>query len=165
MLGALPFFHVFGMSTAHELCHLHGLGQCPGAQTPAPAASGGDHPKFKTHLCAPGAHHVHRHPGAPGHRKQADLTSIKGCFSGSAPLPLEVIKEFQKNRGHHRGGLRPDRIHPGHPHQPLPGQQAQGRQHRGAHRRYGLPDFGLERRHHRICPWAKPGNCSSKGPR
>jgi long-chain acyl-CoA synthetase len=31
--------------------------------------------------------------------EKADLTSIKGCFSGSAPLPLEVIAEFEKKTG------------------------------------------------------------------
>ncbi len=30
---------------------------------------------------------------------QADLTSIKGCFSGSAPLPVEVIKDFESKTG------------------------------------------------------------------
>jgi long-chain acyl-CoA synthetase len=31
--------------------------------------------------------------------ERTDLTSIKGCFSGSAPLPLEVISEFEKKTG------------------------------------------------------------------
>jgi len=31
--------------------------------------------------------------------KNTDLTSIKGCFSGSAPLPVEVIKEFERITG------------------------------------------------------------------
>ncbi len=30
---------------------------------------------------------------------KVDLTSIKGCFSGSAPLPVEVLKEFEKKTG------------------------------------------------------------------
>jgi long-chain acyl-CoA synthetase len=30
---------------------------------------------------------------------QFDLTSIKGCFSGAAPLPVEVIKEFESKTG------------------------------------------------------------------
>ncbi|MCG8472794.1 MAG: long-chain fatty acid--CoA ligase [Desulfobacterales bacterium] len=34
----------------------------------------------------------------PGLAK-ADLTSIKGCFSGSAPLPVEVTREFEKRSG------------------------------------------------------------------
>jgi len=35
------------------------------------------------------------HPGI----NKVDLTSIKGCFSGSAPLPVEVIKDFEKMTG------------------------------------------------------------------
>jgi long-chain acyl-CoA synthetase len=30
---------------------------------------------------------------------QVDLTCIKGCFSGSAPLPVEVIRDFEKKTG------------------------------------------------------------------
>ena len=30
---------------------------------------------------------------------QTDLTCIKGCFSGSAPLPLEVIRDFEDKTG------------------------------------------------------------------
>jgi long-chain acyl-CoA synthetase len=30
---------------------------------------------------------------------KTDLTSIKGCFSGSAPLPVEITKEFEKRSG------------------------------------------------------------------
>jgi len=35
------------------------------------------------------------HPGL----EKIDLTCIKGCFSGSAPLPLEVIREFEQITG------------------------------------------------------------------
>ncbi|MEA3230519.1 MAG: AMP-binding protein, partial [Thermodesulfobacteriota bacterium] len=39
--------------------------------------------------------------GMLGHPKikDTDMTSIKGCFSGSAPLPVEVIKEFEEKTG------------------------------------------------------------------
>ncbi|MCP3899915.1 MAG: long-chain fatty acid--CoA ligase, partial [Desulfobacteraceae bacterium] len=39
--------------------------------------------------------------GILNHEKLAttDLTSIKACFSGSAPLPVEVIKEFEEKTG------------------------------------------------------------------
>ena len=30
---------------------------------------------------------------------KVDMTSIAGCFSGSAPLPVEVIKEFESRTG------------------------------------------------------------------
>jgi long-chain acyl-CoA synthetase len=35
------------------------------------------------------------HPGFD----KADLSSIKGCFSGSAPLPVEVIRDFEAKTG------------------------------------------------------------------
>jgi long-chain acyl-CoA synthetase len=38
---------------------------------------------------------VLNHPKA----SQYNLTSIKGCFSGAAPLPIEVIKEFESKTG------------------------------------------------------------------
>jgi long-chain acyl-CoA synthetase len=38
---------------------------------------------------------VLNHPKA----SQYNLTSIKGCFSGAAPLPVEVIKEFESKTG------------------------------------------------------------------
>jgi len=31
--------------------------------------------------------------------KDTDMTSIKGCFSGSAPLPVEVIRDFEQKTG------------------------------------------------------------------
>ncbi len=31
--------------------------------------------------------------------EKADMTCLKGCFSGSAPLPLEVIREFESKTG------------------------------------------------------------------
>jgi long-chain acyl-CoA synthetase len=39
--------------------------------------------------------------GMLGHPKidQTDLTCIKGCFSGSAPLPIEVIRDFEAKTG------------------------------------------------------------------
>ena len=39
--------------------------------------------------------------GILGHEKlgQTDITCIKGCFSGSAPLPVEVIKSFEEKTG------------------------------------------------------------------
>ncbi len=35
MLGALPFFHVFGLSTGNEPFHIHGMGQYPRSQASA----------------------------------------------------------------------------------------------------------------------------------
>jgi long-chain acyl-CoA synthetase len=97
MLGALPFFHVFGLSTAMNLAMFKGWGNIlvPKPQPPQllEAIS-----KFKPTF-APLVPTMYigmlEHPEI----EKADLTSIKGCFSGSAPLPLEVIAEFEKKTG------------------------------------------------------------------
>ena len=97
MLGALPFFHVFGLSTAMNLAIYKGWGHIlvPKPQPPQllEAIS-----KFKPTF-APLVPTMYigmlEHPDI----EKTDLTSIKGCFSGSAPLPIEVISEFEKKTG------------------------------------------------------------------
>ncbi|MFO7714913.1 long-chain-fatty-acid--CoA ligase [Desulfosarcina sp.] len=97
MLGALPFFHVFGLSTAMNLAIFKGWGNIlvPKPQPPQllEAIS-----KFKPTF-APLVPTMYigmlEHPDI----SKTDLTSIKGCFSGSAPLPLDVISEFEKKTG------------------------------------------------------------------
>jgi long-chain acyl-CoA synthetase len=97
MLGALPFFHVFGLTTAMNW-----------PSTWAGATSWFPNPsrpqlleaidKFKPTF-APLVPTMYigilHHPDID----KTDLTSIKGCFSGSAPLPVEVIKEFEERTG------------------------------------------------------------------
>ena len=97
MLGALPFFHVFGLTTAMNLAIYFSWGNIliPKPQPPQllEAIS-----KFKPTF-APLVPTMYigilQHPAID----KTDLTSIKGCFSGSAPLPVEVIKEFEKRTG------------------------------------------------------------------
>ena len=97
MLGALPFFHVFGLSTAMNLAIYKGWGNIlvpkPQPQQLLEAIS-----KFKPTF-APLVPTMYigmlEHPEIG----KTDLTSIKGCFSGSAPLPLEVINAFEKKTG------------------------------------------------------------------
>lgn len=97
MLGALPFFHVFGLSTSMNLAIYLGWGNVlvPKPQPPQllEAIS-----KFKPTF-APLVPTMYigmlQHPDI----ETVDLTSIKGCFSGSAPLPVEVIEEFERRTG------------------------------------------------------------------
>ena len=94
MLGALPFFHVFGMSVsmnlAIRLAWANVLVPKPQAEPLLEAIS-----KFKVTF-APLVPTMYigilEHPDL----EHTDLTSIKGCFSGSAPLPLDVINKFEK---------------------------------------------------------------------
>ncbi len=94
MLGALPFFHVFGLTTSMNLAIYNGWGNIL-VPKPHPAAL----------IKAISAHHATFVPLVPtmyigmlNHQdfKKANLSSVDGCFSGSAPLPVEVINEFEE---------------------------------------------------------------------
>jgi long-chain acyl-CoA synthetase len=97
MLGALPIFHVFGMSVsmnfAVRMAWANVLVPKPQPEPLLEAIS-----KFKVTF-APMVPTMYigilDHPDLA----HTDLTSIKGCFSGSAPLPLEVINSFQEKTG------------------------------------------------------------------
>lgn len=97
MLGALPFFHVFGMSVSMNLAVYLGWGNIL-VPKPQPEPLLETIAKFKPTF-APLVPTMYigmlNHPSIKG----TDLTSIKGCFSGSAPLPLEVINQFEKATG------------------------------------------------------------------
>lgn len=97
MLGALPFFHVFGLSTSMNFAIYMGWGNVlvPKPQ-PEPLLEAIE--KFRptfTPLVPTMFIGMLNEPKI----QSADLTSIKGCFSGSAPLPVEVIKAFEDKTG------------------------------------------------------------------
>ena len=97
MLGALPFFHVFGLTTAMNLAIYFGWGIILVPKPQAPQlleAISKYHPTFVP-LVPTMFVSILQHPDI----EQVDLTSIKGCFSGSAPLPVEIIKEFEARTG------------------------------------------------------------------
>ncbi len=94
ILAALPFFHVYGMTTVMNLGIRMGFKMII-------------MPKFepKDILKAIEKHKATLYPGAPtmyigllNHPeiKNHDLSSIKACISGSAPLPVEVQNQFEK---------------------------------------------------------------------
>jgi long-chain acyl-CoA synthetase len=97
MLGALPFFHVFGMSVSMNLAVRMGWANVL-VPKPQPEPLLEAISKFKVTF-APLVPTMYigmlDHPDMA----HADLTSVKGCFSGSAPLPLEVINKFQEKTG------------------------------------------------------------------
>jgi long-chain acyl-CoA synthetase len=97
MLGALPFFHVFGLSTVMNYAIYMGWANVL-VPKPQPEQLLEAIGKFKPTF-APLVPTMYI--GMLGHPKikDTDMTSIKGCFSGSAPLPVEVIRDFEQKTG------------------------------------------------------------------
>lgn len=97
MLGALPFFHVFGLTTSMNLAIYLGVGNVL-VPKPQPAQLLQAIQKYKVTF-APMVPTMFigilQHPNID----KINLTSIQGCFSGSAPLPVEVIREFESRTG------------------------------------------------------------------
>ena len=97
MLVALPIFHVFGMSVAMNLSVAMGWAQIlvPKPQ-PEPLLETIRHFKPSFAPLVPTMYiGMLSHPDL----KKTDMGCIKGAFSGSAPLPVEVISEFEKLTG------------------------------------------------------------------
>lgn len=97
MLGALPFFHIFGISTSMNFGIYRAWGNVL-VPKPQPDPLIETFQKFKptfTPMVPTMYIGLIHHPKI----EKTDLSCIKGCFSGSAPLPLEVIKEFEAKTG------------------------------------------------------------------
>ena len=97
MLGALPFFHVFGLTTAMNFAIYMGWEDIL-VPKPQPEPLLETIGKFKPTF-APMVPTMYI--GILNHPKidSTPMTSIKGCFSGSAPLPVEVIRDFENRTG------------------------------------------------------------------
>ncbi|ETR72508.1 MAG: Long-chain-fatty-acid--CoA ligase [Candidatus Magnetoglobus multicellularis str. Araruama] len=97
VLGALPFFHVFGLTTVMNFSICKGW---TNILIPKPQADQlldtihNYRPTF-TPLVPTMFINMLNHPDI----KKTDMTSIKACFSGSAPLAVDIIHEFEKMTG------------------------------------------------------------------
>ncbi|MBN1495464.1 MAG: long-chain fatty acid--CoA ligase [Spirochaetes bacterium] len=96
-LGVLPFFHSFGLTCIMNFCVW-----MAGADVLIPR------PDPTAVLEAIHKHKITFYPAVPtiyvgllSHPKlhKYDVSSIIGCFSGAAPLPVEVIKSFEEKTG------------------------------------------------------------------
>lgn len=97
MLGALPYFHVFGMSCSMNFSVYMGWTQIlvPKPQS-EPLLEAIRHFKPSFAPLVPTMYiGMLSHPDL----KKTDMSCIKGAFSGSAPLPVEVIHDFEKVTG------------------------------------------------------------------
>jgi long-chain acyl-CoA synthetase len=96
-LGALPYFHVFGLSVTMNFSIYMGWSQVliPRPQPePLLEAIRNFRPTFAP-LVPTMYIGMLNHPDL----KKTDMSCIKGAFSGSAPLPVEVIHNFEKATG------------------------------------------------------------------
>lgn len=96
-MGALPFFHVFGMTSAMNLPLWWGSSIVL-IPRPEPKALLDAVKNYGVNFFS-GVPTMYigiiNYPGLANY----DLSPIKGCFSGSAPLPVEVIKKFEDLTG------------------------------------------------------------------
>jgi long-chain acyl-CoA synthetase len=97
VVGCLPFFHSFGLTGVLNFGIIHGF--CT-ALVPIPEARGvleAIHEYKATFL--PGLPSLYQGIMQDPALGKYDLTSLQGCFSGGAPLPLETIRAFERLTG------------------------------------------------------------------
>ncbi len=97
MLGALPYFHVFGLSVSMNFAIYMGWPQIL-VPRPQPEPLLEAIAKFRPTF-APLVPTMYIGMLAHPNLKKTDMSCIKGAFSGSAPLPVEVIHDFEKATG------------------------------------------------------------------
>jgi len=98
-LGVLPYFHIYGLTVCLNLCTALGA-----TQIPFPRYVPGDvlktiHKEKPTVF--PGAPSVYISLMQQKNVSSYDLSSIKYCVSGSAPMPVEWFELFSKATGAH----------------------------------------------------------------
>src|SRR5258708_33148763 len=92
-LAVLPFFHVFAMTVAMNLSIASGaeVGLLPRFEIKSLLAA----IRRKRPTTMPGVPTLFTAVCAQAAARHVDLTSIKSCISGGAPLPLEVKSKFE----------------------------------------------------------------------
>lgn len=97
VLGVLPFFHVYGMTTVMNLSIMHGAKMVLLPKFDALEVLKTIQKQKATLF--PGAPTIYvgllNHPDL----HKYDLSSIEACLSGSAPLPYEVQEQFEEKTG------------------------------------------------------------------
>ncbi|MBS3785094.1 MAG: long-chain fatty acid--CoA ligase [Anaerolineae bacterium] len=98
ILTSLPLFHSYGMTTCMNLAII-----AAGSMILIP------NPRVMIHILKSiNAHHPTLYPGVPAmyvainnypEIEKFDLSSIRACISGAAPLPVEVQQKFQQLTG------------------------------------------------------------------
>jgi long-chain acyl-CoA synthetase len=96
-VGCLPFFHSFGMTTAMNICIWNGWGNILIPKPEPRTILKGIHKYRATYMAAvPTLYNgLINYPDL----KKYDISSLKACFSGGAPLPLETLRGFEELTG------------------------------------------------------------------
>ncbi len=98
LMGAIPFFHVFGMTVAMALCVYCG-GKLIVVPNPRPIDNVMNQIQREKATIFPGVPAMYI--GINSHPEVAkyDLKSVKACISGAAPLPMDVQEKFGQITG------------------------------------------------------------------
>ncbi len=97
VIGCLPFFHSFGMTSSMNCAIFYGWGDVlipkPEPQIVLEAIQ-----KYRVSFISAVPTMYNGMINYPD-LKTFDLTSLRGCFSGGAPLPMETINKFEQLTG------------------------------------------------------------------
>jgi len=97
VVGCLPFFHSFGMTSAMNAAIFSGYGNIL-IPKPEPKAILDAIVKYKATFI-PAVPTLYNGMINYPDLKDYDISSLRGCFSGGASLPMETIKSFEKLTG------------------------------------------------------------------
>ncbi|MDR3603177.1 MAG: long-chain fatty acid--CoA ligase [Syntrophaceae bacterium] len=97
VVGCLPFFHSFGLTTAMNIAVYYGYTNIL-IPKPDPKAILESIQKFKA-TYIPAVPTLYNGMINFPDLKKFDISTIRGCFSGGAPLPLETIRKFEELTG------------------------------------------------------------------
>ncbi len=97
VVGCLPFFHSFGLTTVMNVAIFYGYGNVL-IPKPEPKAILEAISKYKA-TYIPAVPTIYSGMVNFPKLQKYDLTSLRACFSGGAALPMETIKSFEKLTG------------------------------------------------------------------
>ncbi len=97
VVGCLPFFHSFGMTTAMNIGVMYGYGNVLIPKPEPGVILEAIHTYKPTYI--PAVPTIYTRMVAHPRLRDFNLKSLKACFSGAAPLPGEVIRDFERLTG------------------------------------------------------------------
>ncbi|MCL5124577.1 MAG: long-chain fatty acid--CoA ligase [Deltaproteobacteria bacterium] len=97
VVGCLPFFHSFGLTTAMNMAIYYGYADIL-IPKPEPKVILEAIQKYKA-TYIPAVPTLYNGMINFPELKKYDISSIRGCFSGGAPLPMETIRKFENLTG------------------------------------------------------------------